>query len=298
MPPKLSIITPSYNQAPFLEETILSVLNQNYPNLEYIVVDGGSTDGSVDIIRRYEKHLAYWISEKDRGQVHAINKGIEKVTGDIAAFINSDDLYLPGAFNAVINHFESNADSHWVCGDTIMFGEGHPTELIRSVVPKSAAHCLSWAYKAPQPGMFWKQKLMKFGFQECWPYDFDCDMYTRLLLAGYTCEYLPVPLAAYRLHSASKTVAEGHRQEKEFDLIAEHYEDRLEGSGRRWCRATRFLRLSYQASEAGQRREGAQWLLRALVTYPEAVAARPFWGCFRRLSLGGASQANGAQAAK
>jgi len=92
MPPKFSIVTPSYNQGQFLEETILSVLDQKYSNLEYIIIDGGSTDESVEIIRRYEKHLAYWVSEKDRGQVHAINKGIEKITGDIFGFVNSDDL--------------------------------------------------------------------------------------------------------------------------------------------------------------------------------------------------------------
>jgi glycosyltransferase involved in cell wall biosynthesis len=283
---KLSIITPSYNQGQFLEETILSVLGQNYPNLEYIIVDGGSTDNSVEVIRRYEKHLAYWTSEKDRGQVHAINKGIERVTGDVAAFINSDDLYLPGAFNAVMDHFEKHRTCEWLCGDTIMFGEGHPTELIRARVPESAAHCLSWAFKAPQPGMFWKRELIEFKFQEQWPYDFDCDMYTRLLLAGHSCEYLPLPLAAYRLHSFSKTVAEGHRQEKEFDLLAEHYESQLEGADRRWCRATQFMRRSYEASTAGQSREGARWLLRALFTYPEGIRNRTFWGCLRRLSTG------------
>src|SRR5262245_53985018 len=102
---KLSIVTPSFNQGRFLEETLLSVLNQGYENLEYIVIDGGSTDNSVEIIKRYEDRLAYWVSEKDRGQVHAINKGLEKVTGDVFAFINSDDLYFPGVFNAVMKHF-------------------------------------------------------------------------------------------------------------------------------------------------------------------------------------------------
>src|ERR1044071_6569232 len=119
---KLSIITPSFNQGRYLEETILSVLNQGYQPLEYIVIDGGSTDESVSIIRRYEHHLAYWVSEKDRGQVHAINKGLEKATGDIFAFLNSDDLYLPGAFRAVMEHFREKPDCEWLCGETLLFG--------------------------------------------------------------------------------------------------------------------------------------------------------------------------------
>ena len=154
MPPKLSIVTPSFDQGKFLEETILSVLDQNYPNLEYIIIDGGSTDESVEVIKRYEKHLAYWISEKDRGQVHAINKGIERTTGDIFGFLNSDDLYLPGTFATVTEHFDNHPESEWVCGDTVMFGDGLEDELIQTVAPKSAAHCLSWAYTAPQPGHF------------------------------------------------------------------------------------------------------------------------------------------------
>lgn len=292
--PKLSIVTPSFNQGRFLEETIRSVLDQRYPNLEYIVVDGGSTDESVDVIRRYEDRLAYWVSERDRGQVHAINKGLARATGEIVAYINSDDVYLPGAFDAAIDYFRERPSCEWLCGDTLMFGGGHPTYLVRAEVPKSAAHALSWAYTAPQPGMFWRRALLASGFDEAWRYDFDHDLYVRLLLAGHRCEYLPVPLAAYRLHAASKTVAESRRFDEEFDRSAELYEGQLSGAGRRWCRATRYLRRSYAASGAGDRREGARWLLRALATHPEGVAGRPFWGCVRRLAAGRAARAEGA----
>jgi glycosyltransferase involved in cell wall biosynthesis len=287
MPPKLSIVTPSFNQGCFLEETILSVLNQNYPNLEYIIIDGGSTDETVDVIRRYEDRINFWVSEKDRGQVHAINKGIEKTTGDIFGFINSDDIYLPGTFATVAEYFEGRPQSEWICGDTIMFGEGREEELIRAVVPKSAAHCLSWAYVAPQPGHFWKRELVEGGFDEAWPYDFDHDLYVRLLLSGHRCEHIPQSFAAYRLHEASKTVAENQYQIAEFDRSAEFYENRLHGADRRWCRATRFLRRSYAASEAGKKGESARWLVRALATYPESVAYRNFWGCLRKLARSG-----------
>jgi glycosyltransferase involved in cell wall biosynthesis len=281
---KISIVTPSFNQGHFLEETILSVLDQNYPNLEYIVIDGGSNDSTLDVIHKYEDRIAYWVSEKDRGQVHAINKGIEKTTGDVFGFLNSDDVYLPGTFDAVARHFDAHPESEWVCGDTIMFGEGLQDERIETVVPRSAAHCLSWAYTAAQPGHFWKRELIAGGFDEAWPYDFDHDMYVRLLLDGHKCEHLPQAFAKYRLHEASKTVAENHRQIAEFERSAEVYEDRLQGADRRWCRATRFLRRSYAASESGDKSEGARWLMRALTTYPEGLIKRPFWGCLRKLT--------------
>ncbi len=109
--PKISIVTPSYNQAEFLERTILSVLNQNYPNLEYIIIDGGSTDGSVEIIKKYEKFLAYWVSEKDKGQADAINKGFKRATGDIVAWQNSDDTYSPDALQSVAGFFRQNPNA-------------------------------------------------------------------------------------------------------------------------------------------------------------------------------------------
>ena len=288
---KLSIVTPSFNQGKFLEQTIRSVLDQGYEPLEYIIIDGGSTDESVEVIRRYEQHLAYWVSEKDEGQPHAINKGLARATGDIVAYINSDDLYLPGAFRAAVDYFRTHPSCEWLCGDTVYFEvEGGPTRPIRTVLPASAAQCLSWDYKAPQPGMFWRRELLKEGFQNRWRYCFDHELYVRLLLAGHSCEHLPVTVAAYRLHASSKTVAEGNLFDKEFDEIAEIYEPQLGGTGRRRSEATRFLRRSFEASRAGNSLEGARWLWRALLKYPEGLARRPFWGCLRRLSTGGSSQ--------
>ena len=284
--PKISVITPSYNQAQYLEETILSVLDQNYERLEFIVIDGGSTDQSVAVIRKYESRLAYWVSEKDYGQAHALNKGLAQAGGDIVAYLNSDDLYEAGAFAAVVSWFQQHPECEWLCGDTRMFGEQHETQIISAQVPKSAAHALSWAYAAPQPGMFWRRSLLSEGFDERWRYCFDHELYVRLLLAGHRCEHLPQTLAAYRLHATSKTVAEGDLFDREFDQIAEIYESRLEGSDRRWCAATRLLRESFAASRQGERLSAARSLLQALRIHPESIAGRNFWGCVRQLLRG------------
>ena len=283
--PAITIITPSFNQAGYLEQTMRSVLDQGYPKLQYIVVDGGSRDGSPEIIARYADRLAWWTSEPDRGQVHAINKGLARVEGEVFAFLNSDDLYLPGALAAVGAHFSAHPECDWLCGDTLFFGEGHETRLFEAIVPTSAGQALSWAAHAPQPGMFWRRRVLTGeirGFDERWNYCFDHEFYVRLLLAGHRCRHLPVPLAAYRLHAESKTVSSSECFDREFDEIARAYEDRLAGRERRWTRSTRIFRASYAASTRGEAEAAARLLLTALAEYPESLATRLFWGCLRR----------------
>ena len=112
--PLVSIITPSFNQADYLEHTIRSVLEQDYPNIEYMVVDGGSTDGSVDIIKKYEKQLAWWVSEPDKGQSEAINKGFKRANGEIVAWLNSDDVYMPNAITRAVETLQANPEAAFV----------------------------------------------------------------------------------------------------------------------------------------------------------------------------------------
>jgi glycosyltransferase involved in cell wall biosynthesis len=121
--PKISIITPSFNDASFLEKTILSVIDQEYPNLEYIVIDGGSTDGSVDIIKRYEGRIGYWVSEPDKGQYDALQKGFSRSTGEIMGWINSDDMHHPGSLFTIAQIFSDHQQVNWLQGVPNMIDE-------------------------------------------------------------------------------------------------------------------------------------------------------------------------------
>lgn len=283
---RVSIVTVSLDQADYLEDTLRSVLAQDGVDLDYVVIDGGSTDGSVETIRRYEHRLSTWVSEPDRGQVDALNKGLRKTDGDVFGFVNSDDLLLPGALQAVVAEFERDPELRWLCGDTVFFGPGHPTELVEARVPRTMRDALCWNYRAPQPGMFWRRELLDSGFDERWQYCFDHELYLRLLMQGHTCHRLPLPVAAYRLHDRSKTIVEQDRFGEEFDRIAEAYEPLVSRATRRRSRAVRRLRRAYRRAEEGDRARAVTALLAAAAAHPVGVLTRPYMGVARRVLTG------------
>lgn len=202
--PKITIVTPSYNHGEFIEETIRSVLLQNYPNLEYIVIDGGSKDDTKSILNKYSPWLFYWVSEKDNGQADAINKGFQKATGDILAYLNSDDLYLPGTLHTVAEYFIKAGNTRLLLsgklkvfpGNKIMWG--NPAFSVKDWIKKID-------YTLPQPSSFWSNHTGFARMDEKLHFVFDRLFFIHLRQNGYFLQIIPEELAAFRLHEASKT---------------------------------------------------------------------------------------------
>lgn len=205
--PKISIITPSFNQGRYLEQSIISILDQDYPNLEYIVIDGGSTDNSQEIISNYEDKLDYWVSEPDLGQTDAINKGLTKSTGDIINWINSDDILLPGALMEVAKAFMFNENVALVHGGVILFDDKGKYEIDFGYQDLNVERYLS-GMAFPQPaGFFAKSVIEKVGFLDRnLHYGMDYDLYARLSLTGHSTRIDHI-IAKYRLHDSSKSIA-------------------------------------------------------------------------------------------
>jgi glycosyltransferase involved in cell wall biosynthesis len=213
--PRITIVTPSYNQGQFLEETIRSVLLQGYPNLEYIVIDGGSNDNSIDIIRTYEPWLTYWISEKDKGQSHAINKGWRRATGDLISYLNSDDTLLPGALFKVAKAWQQYPQAVAVVGGTCCT-DLRSENVLGTVTPKlpgSAPLDLTLldheTWLLPQQSGFWSRvALDKVGrwVREDLHYTMDRELYYRLCVQGKL-TLITDSLATYRFHDTSKSMS-------------------------------------------------------------------------------------------
>ncbi len=204
--PKISIITPSFNQARFIDANIQSVLAQQYSDVEHIIIDGGSTDGTISILKKYP-HL-HWISEPDRGQTHALNKGFKMASGEIIGWLNSDDTYCPDIFQVVAEQFE-NKDVKVLCGDGYETDEdGNITRSLysRCVSPEILVKYWKWKYEFIQPAFFFHRDVFnEVGFlDENLYYTMDYDFFIRLG-KQYMFHYLPKPLANYRLYAESKT---------------------------------------------------------------------------------------------
>jgi glycosyltransferase involved in cell wall biosynthesis len=211
--PKLSIVTPSYNQGQFLEATIRSVLLQGYPNLEYIIIDGGSTDESVAVIRKYERFLTFWVSEPDDGQTAAINKGLERSTGDYLGWLNSDDLYTKGAFGKAIGAFLKHPESIVVHGNRILLDAD---DRVFGCSPVPAFNPPHTNYVVCSETAFWSRG----GMDKCgllnpeFRFAMDLDFFSRLFLRGQFMK-LDDYLGYLRCHPLSKSSTISHIAEEE-----------------------------------------------------------------------------------
>ncbi|HYR57874.1 MAG TPA: glycosyltransferase family 2 protein [Chthoniobacteraceae bacterium] len=225
--PRVTVVTPSFNQAQFLETTILSVLGQCYPKLEYIVMDGGSTDGSAEIIRRYGAQIAYWQSQPDGGQAAAINAGFSRATGDILCWLNSDDFFLPGTLLRIAHQLAARVNEPALTyGSCLFFREG-PSASAKILKARSfdAAQLRATDYIV-QPSAFWTRSLWeKTGpLDETLTFGFDWDWFIR---ASTHADFVPVEeiLSAYRRHAAHKSGSGGTRRREEITKVVHRHGD-------------------------------------------------------------------------
>ncbi|MFQ3671701.1 MAG: glycosyltransferase family 2 protein [Verrucomicrobiia bacterium] len=295
---KISIIIPSYNQAGLLEETLRSLLKEEGPK-EVLVVDGGSTDGSVEILERYETELACWVSEPDRGQADAINKGLARMTGEVWMFLNSDDLLEKGALSMVREVFR-DAAVDWVAGDALVFDQARDLGVIRPEPPGRIMDYLRpWRrasqYVFPFSGAsFMRRSVFERlgGFDASLHYCMDIDYYLRAVFRlGLAYHHVPQILARWRRHSDSKTEREGvaYAFREEEVVLARRYSDVLTEEEREELgrdlrfeeRQTLARKASFWAA-SGRRNEGWSILWNGLCRDPALLSFRPWWGAVRR----------------
>jgi glycosyltransferase involved in cell wall biosynthesis len=275
----VSIITPSFNQASFLEQTIQSVLGQDYPHIEYLVVDGASTDGSVGIIEKYAGHLAWWVSEKDSGQADAINKGLMRARGEVVAWLNSDDYYLPGAVSAALRVFEQNSDVIMVHGDLLAVDERGQTINTLTYRQLSLQDLLCFQIIG-QPAVFFRRKaLEKAGMLDItYHYLLDHHLWIRLAQQGRTL-HVDQTWAAARYHAGAKNRAKAAEFGREAFRILDWAKgqpglaEAISGVERRARASTHRVDARYLL-DGGQPFSALKSWARALIIHPPTALAR------------------------
>jgi glycosyltransferase involved in cell wall biosynthesis len=240
---------PSYNQARYLERSILSVLNQGYSNLEFIIIDGGSTDGSIEIIKKYEGYIAYWHSRPDSGQSDALNQGFSKATGDIFGWLNSDDLYLSGAFEHAVEAFSLHCAARVVFGDWWEIDSEDKVTCVQHAFDFSLGHFIYEGFHLNSQSMFWRREVHeRFGdFDVKLHRTMDYDLILRIGLAEGQDVFsrIPYPLACFRRHEEQKTIG--------FDsaVYNEHHQIALRnGLGNKYSLLGDAIRLIYRFRRA------------------------------------------------
>lgn len=291
--PRISIITPSYNQGQFIEETIQSILHQDYPNLEYIIIDGGSTDQTVEIIKKYETQISYWVSEPDRGQTHAINKGLAQATGDILAYLNSDDYYLPGVFHQVAAYFQQHPNTdllHGRCRYVNEQGEkiGEQLGNIQSLEEILDLWDVWWKKRQfVQPEVFWTKRIAeRVGeFTEALHYVMDYDYWRRILQTSGQVGCIDQELSCFRFTANQKSNQSQQVAEELLSLVQPLLWDQAVNMPirkrlllqQKWLYQAVFLKeveLSLKAGDHKTKRWGR--LLKVLVNKPQILLAPGF----------------------
>lgn len=276
---RVSIVTPSYNQAPFLEQTMRSVLNQNHPAVEYMVIDGGSSDGSVDIIKKYADRLAWWVSEKDHGQGDAINKGLRRATGEILAWLNSDDYYLPNTIASVVQFFEQYPDVVLVYGDMLAVdADGNTTNVLR--YRQCSVEDLLCFQILGQPAVFFRREafLKVSGLNSTYHFMLDHHLWIRIAQQGRIL-HVPQVWAAARYHPQAKNLLKPVEFGREAFRILEWMKTqpglaaRFQNVERRATASANRVNARYFL-DAGQPVASLRFWFRALLLYPPTALQR------------------------
>lgn len=247
--PKISVITASYNQGHFLERTILSVLNQKYPNFELIIIDGGSTDNSVEIIKKYEKYITYWVSEKDHGQTHAINKGLALATGDLLCFQNSDDVFCKNAFQILHNFYLKKPNYDGYFGDMLFIDANDQTlEILKTANFDIKLQVLEGMQIFNQSFFFTKKIVEKYGaLDQSLQFVLDYENVLRWASNGAKFAKVPGLMGAFRIHDDAKTNQIQDIRKKEHDSVQKKYFGLLFANNSFvklvyiWCRLKKLL---------------------------------------------------------
>jgi glycosyltransferase involved in cell wall biosynthesis len=281
--PLISVVTPSYNQGEFIEETIRSVLLQGYPNLEYIVTDGGSNDGSVEIIKKYHRWLTYWTSEKDHGQADAINKGLDRASGVLANWLNSDDLLYLGALKRVAAAYFEDENALLYNGSALRIDAAGTYGSPYAANELCAESAFEGKIPLPQPAIFFKRESwLQHGKLKSFYYAMDTDLFFSCIVSGHARTVTGHPLALMRIHGEAKTAKSEALKPmfmERFEIFSAlsrdpHIPTRIKkhiyyGLNRESLRIARVM-----ARDKGHRQQALLWLLRAFRYSPKNTLFR------------------------